>query len=268
LDEEVGMSVDQNGHRPTPSDDGPAGAFDLDRTAIQSIDRAANILALLDQDTRSLTAALVAERLGLNRTTARRYLQSLQGAGFLSASFGPGPLLDQLSALVSVRQQILTFAPAIMRQLSDITGLTTVLSFPGRSGGAVVTLVEEASRGTIILTVRVGTVLELKAAQSRVLLAFQSDPATVTRAHATLSAADAAMERDALAGVRRHRIAWAALLDREGLASAAVPVFATNEVQAAMALLGTTTMLSPDGSTERVAALEQAAQTLSSMIAS
>jgi DNA-binding IclR family transcriptional regulator len=260
------MNGDHNGHHPVPDDDSPV-ALDLDRTTIQSIDRAANILALLDQDTRSLTAALVAERLGLNRTTARRYLQSLQGAGFLSTSFGPGPLLDQLSALVSVRQQILTFAPAIMRQLSDVTCLTTVLSFLGRTG-AVVTLVEEASEGTIILTVRVGTVLELKAAQTRVLLAFQSDPAAVTRAHSTLTPAEAAMERDALAGVRRHRTAWAALLDREGLASVAVPVFATNEVQAAMALLGTTAMLSPDRSSERVAALERAAQTLSSMLAS
>lgn len=82
----------------------PAEAVDVDsagaeRTTIQSIDRAADILALLDQDTPALTAVLVAERLGLNRTTAHRYLQSLQRAGFLSAALGPGPLLDQLSAL-------------------------------------------------------------------------------------------------------------------------------------------------------------------------
>ncbi|GIH22626.1 IclR family transcriptional regulator [Acrocarpospora phusangensis] len=251
------MSVESNGRHPA--------AVAADLAPIQSIDRAANVLALLNQDTPVLTAAFVAERLGLNRTTARRYLQSLQRAGFLSPSFGPGPLLDQLSSLVSVRQQILTFAPAIMRQLSDSTGLTTVLSFLGRTG-AVVTLVEEAGQGTIILTVRVGTVLELKAAQTRVLLAFASDPAAVTRAHAALSPAEAARERDTLAGVRRHRLAWADL-GREGLASAAVPVFATHEVQAAMAMLGTTAMLGPDRSAERVAALEQAAQTLSSMIA-
>lgn len=235
--------------------------------AIQSIDRAANVLALLDQDTRTLSPALVAERLGLNRTTAHRYLQSLQRAGFLSASLGPGPLLDQLSALVSVRQQILTFAPAVMRQLSDATGLTSVLSFLGRSG-AVVTLVEEANQGTIVITVRVGTVLELKAAQTRVLLAFQADPAAVTRVHAALTPAEAACEHDALVGVRRHRIAWADL-DREGFASVAVPVFTTYDVQAAMALLGTTAMLSPaDRSSGRVQALEQAAQTLGSMVAS
>jgi hypothetical protein len=142
-----------------------------------------------------------------------------------------------------------------------------VLSFLGRSG-AVVTLVEEPQQGTILLTVRVGTVLELKAAQTRVLLAFQSDPAAVTRAHATLTPTEAAAERDALVGVRRHRLAWADLA-REGLAPVAVPVFATHDVQAAMGLLGTTAMLSPsDRSAKRVQALERAAQTLGSMIAS
>lgn len=242
----------------------PVGA-DSERALIQAIDRAANVLALLDQDTRRLTAPLVAERLGLNRTTAHRYLQSLQQAGFLSATAGPGPLLDQLSALVSVRQQLITLAPSIMRQLADTTGLTSVLSFLGRTG-AVVTLVEEPQQTTILLTVRVGTVLEVKAAQTRVLLAFQSDPRAVTRAHATLSEADAAVERQALHDVRRHRLAWADL-DRVGLASVAVPVLATYDVQAAMALIGTSTMLNPSGSSERVHALQEAASTLGSMVA-
>jgi DNA-binding IclR family transcriptional regulator len=245
---------------------GSAAVIDPDGTMIQSIGRAANVLALLNENTRSLTPALVSERLGLNRTTAHRYLYSLQRAGFLSAAYGPGPLLDQLSALVSVRQQILTYAPPIMRALADATGLTTVLSFLGRTG-AVVTLVEEAHEGTIVLTVRVGTVLPLRAAQTRVLLAFQSDPAAVTRAHAGLTVPETATEQTVLNAARRDRVAWADL-DHEGLASVAAPVFAPHEVQAAMALIGTLTMLrTSDRSAERVELLRQAAQTLSSMVA-
>lgn len=244
--------------------DGPAG-HDPDRASIQSIDRAANVLALLDQHTPTLSATMVADRLDMNRTTAHRYLQSLQSAGFLGPSYGPGPLLDQLSSLVSTRQQVLTLAPPIMRQLADGTGLTTVLSFLGRSG-AVVTLVEEAGRGTVVLTIRVGTVLEVKAAQTRVLLAFQSDPAAVTRAHSALSPADAAREQAALVGVRRHRLAWADL-HRVGISSVAVPVFARREVPAAMALIGTTAMLSPaDRTAAPVRALERAAEALTAMI--
>lgn len=239
-----------------------------DRGSIQSIERAAMVLSLFDQDTRVLTSAVVSERIGLNRTTAHRYLQSLQASGFLGVNYGPGPLLDQLSGLVSERQQMLTLAPAVMRQLADHTGLTTVLSFLGRSG-AVVTLVEEANAGTIVLTVRVGTVLELKAAQSRVLLGFQSDPSVVAKLHATLTPAEARVEQGEFAKVRRDRLAWADL-GRIGLASVAAPIFGGRDVQAAVALLGTTAMLSPtlDSSVERVNSLRDAAEKLSLTAAS
>jgi DNA-binding IclR family transcriptional regulator len=238
---------------------------DGDRGAIQSIERAAMVLALFDQNTRTLSPAVVSERLGLNRTTAHRYLLSLQASGFLSPSYGPGPLVDQLSGLVSSRQQILSLAPTMLRQLSDQTGLTAVLSFLGRSG-AVVGHVEEANAGTIVLTVRVGTVLEIKAAQSRVLLAFQSDPSVVSRLHATLAPEEARRENAELALARRDRIAWADL-GRVGLASVAAPVFGNHDIQAAMAVLGTTTMLpSTPHSAERVKMLTEAAEQLSAMV--
>jgi DNA-binding IclR family transcriptional regulator len=250
------------------SDDGDAEVIALpgpDRGAIQSIERAAMVLSLFDQHTRALTPALVADRLGLNRTTAHRYLQSLQASGFLSPAYGPGPLVDQLSSLVSTRQQILSLAPTVMRQLSDRSGLTAVLSFLGRSG-AVVSIVEEANAGTIVLTVRVGTVLELKAAQSRVLLAFQSDPNVVSRMHAELNGIEARQEQAELALVRRDRVAWADL-GRVGLASVAVPVFGSQDVQAAMALLGTTTMLPPSElSSDKIALLKDAADQLSTLV--
>ena len=242
-----------------------SGPLGVERGAIQSIERAAMILALFDQHTRALTPALVAERLGLNRTTAHRYLQSLQASGFLNPAYGPGPLIDQLSSLVSTRQQILSVAPTVMRQLSDQTGLTAVLSFLGRSG-AVVSIVEEANAGTIVLTVRVGTLLELKAAQSRVLLAFQSDPNVVSRLHAELNGIEARHEQAELTVVRRDRVAWADL-GRVGLASVAVPVFGTTDVHAAMALLGTTTMLPPSElSSPTVTLLTEAANTLSTLV--
>jgi len=237
-----------------------------DRGPIQSIDRAAAVLGLFDENTRTLTASLVASRLGLNRTTAHRYLHALQGAGFLSAGNGPGPLVDQLSALVSPRQQLLTLAPAVLRRLSDRVGLTAVLSFPGR-GGAVVAVVEEAQEGTIILTIRVGTALEPRAAQSRVFFAYQSHPDAAARALASLPPAEAQAEQAELAKVRRDGVAWADLR-RYGLESAAAPVFgAAHEVVAAIGLLGTTTMLAGTDGEPRLAALRAAAEELSTALA-
>jgi DNA-binding IclR family transcriptional regulator len=237
---------------------------DTGRGPIQSIDRAADVLALFDQDVRVLTPPLVADRLGLNRTTAHRYLRALQSAGFLSTSLGPGPLLDQLSGLVSARQQILALAPPVLRSLSDQTGLTAVLSFLGRSG-AVVTLVEEAHAGTILLTIRVGTQLEIKAAQSRVLFAYQSDPARVSRALEQLSPRERQAEQSELAKVRQSRLAWADLR-RTGLASVAAPIFRGHEIQAAMAVIGTTTQLNVDDGAHRVDALSAAAAEISALI--
>ena len=250
------------------STDQPSGTVpvpDADRAGIQSIERAAAVLSLFDHKTPKLTPAVVSDRLGLNRTTAHRYLLSLQASGFLSGSYGPGPLIDQLAGLVSARQQILTLAPTLLRSLSDRTGLTAVLSFLGRSG-AVVALVEEANAGTIVLTVRVGTALELQAAQSRVLLAFQSDPAVVARLHAGLDEERVRHENAQLALVRRHRLAWAEL-GRVGLASVAVPVFGEHDVIAAMAVLGTTAVLPPgDDSEDKVRMLKDAALQLTNMV--
>lgn len=237
-----------------------------DRGPIQSIDRAAAVLALFDENTHALTPALVADRLGLNRSTAHRYLHALQTAGFLSAGNGLGPLVDQLAALVSTRQQLVTLAPPVLRRLSDRAGLTAVLSLPGR-GGAIATLVEEAPDDTILLTVRPGTVLEPRAAQSRILLAYQTDPNAVARALAALPAAEARTEQAELAKARRDGLAWADLR-RPGLESVAVPVFGGgHDAVAAIGLIGTTALLVGDEAAPRIDALRAAGEELSSLLA-
>ncbi|WP_144874584.1 IclR family transcriptional regulator [Microbacterium sp. 1.5R] len=237
-----------------------------DRGPIQSIDRAAAVLGLFDENTRALTTALVADRLGMNRSTAHRYLHALQTAGFLSPGNAPGPLIDQLAALVSSRQQVVALAPPILRRLADRVGLTAVLSFRAREG-AVVTLVEEAPEGTILLTVRPGTVLELRAAQTRVLLAYHTEPSAVARALADLTPAEARLEQAELAKVRRDRLAWADLR-RTGLESVAVPVFGGgNDAVATIALIGTTALLGGSAGEPRVEALRAAGEELTAALA-
>lgn len=236
----------------------------LDRTSIQSIDRASHVLELFDQDTLTLSAALVAERLGLNRTTAHRYLMSMQASGLLSKDFGPGPLLDQLSTFIAGSRQILQLAPDIMRSLSDETNMTVVLSLWGRSG-AVVALVEDSTSGTIVITVRVGTRLEHFSAQTGILLAYQSDPVEVERYLANLTDDERRRTNARIAKIRRDQLSIGDL-DHLGLAAIAAPVFGSRNIQAAMALIGTTKTLSLPEKSREVGMLQQAAERLSKLI--
>ena len=244
---------------------GRRGSGDGDKGTIQSIDRAGQILALFDQDTLNLSVNIVSERLGLNRTTAHRYLMSLQDSGFLDKTNAPGPILDQLSAFISGRRKVLSLAGPIMRELSDQTQLTVVMSILGRSG-PVVALVEEAAIGTILVTVRVGTVLAPRSSQSRVLIAFQSDQSVVYRHLAVMPAEEARAEQAELARVRRDQIGWADLAE-QGLAAVAAPVFGSRDVQAAMALIGTAKMLPTSAkSDDNVQFLRAAANRLSKLV--
>lgn len=233
---------------PLPEVPEPGQEPEADRGVIQSIDRAGQILALFDQDTLRLSAATVSERLGLNRTTAHRYLVSLQSAGFLNKSNSPGPILDQLAAFISGRRQVLSLAPPLMRKLSDETGITVVMSILGRSG-PVVALVEETAIGTIVITVRVGTVLAPKSAQARVLMAFQPEPSAVTRYLAALPDGEAHAERAELDRTRREGVSWSRL-GHLGLAAVAAPVFRGRDVQAAIALISTGKMLAASDDAE------------------
>jgi DNA-binding IclR family transcriptional regulator len=268
LDEESSeMSmIPDPGVQEEPADLGlPSLAVDVEKGAIQSIERAGQILALFDQDTLNLSVAIVSERLGLNRTTAHRYLLSLQSSGFLDKTNAPGPILDQLSAFISGRRRILMLAPPIMRELSDRTDVTVVMSLLGRSG-PVVALVEEAAIGTILVTVRVGTVLMPKSAQSRVLVAFQSDQHAVARHLSGMGEVEAKAEEAELAKVRRDRIGWADL-GHLGLAAIAAPVFGSRDVQASLALIGTAKMLpNSDQSIALVHELREAADRLSKLV--
>ena len=55
---------------------------------IQSVSRVGQILSLFGPRTVELTAADIAERVGLNRTTAYRYAMSMVTAGILAESYG------------------------------------------------------------------------------------------------------------------------------------------------------------------------------------
>src|SRR6187399_2457015 len=145
---------------------GEGSSFD-----IQSVSRVGQILGLFGPLTTELSAAEVAERIGLNRTTAYRYCASLVSAGILErgpqrGTFILGGLMLQLGILSLARNRVLDIAPPYLTRLATAAGTTAVLSLWG-ARGPVVALVQEDTANTVVVTVRPGTQLDLNSAQIR-----------------------------------------------------------------------------------------------------
>lgn len=216
---------------------------------IQAVQRVGQLLALFTVNRPRLTVAEAASLVGLNRSTVSRYFGSLVLAGMLErsreeqAAYEPGPLLVRLGAVAQGQRRVLDLAPSHMRRLSRETGLTVVLSLWG-SAGPVVSLVTEVGTNPILITVRVGTTLDMDSAQGHLFLCFSKDR-------------DAASKYwDSLAPAERRRVeAEVAEVATLGLASArapmgmsvlAAPVFDDHDIAATIAVVGA---LSDDAAT-------------------
>jgi DNA-binding IclR family transcriptional regulator len=197
---------------------------------IQAVQRVGQLLALFTVNRPRLTVAEAASLVGMNRSTVSRYFGSLVLAGVLErsreeqAAYQPGPLLVQLGAVAQGQRRVLDIAPIHMRRLSRETGLTSVLSLWG-SAGPVVSLVRELGTSPILVTVRVGTVLDMDSAQGQLFLRYSTDPAERRRVEADV------------AGVVALGLARAPA-PIGGLSILAAPVFDDHDVAATIAVVG------------------------------
>ncbi|MCQ8186752.1 IclR family transcriptional regulator [Streptomyces rugosispiralis] len=233
---------------------------------IQAVDRVAQILRLFGPETPELTAGEAAERLDLNRTTVYRYCTSLVASGLLErgsspGTFVPGALLLQLGAFGLGRRRVVDLAPAHMRELCSLTGLTTVLSLWG-STGPIVTRVEEDATRTVVVTVRVGTQLTLTAAQTKIFLAHMSDQLQVDRLVGSLPGDQRIKlteEIRALTGT--DHVAMSP--DGFGVHAMAAPVFDEYGICASLALVATDDLLPLEPDSTTAGHLRSTARTLS-----
>lgn len=228
--------------RSAPAPDAPGG----DQADIQAVSRVSQILALFDPSTPELSAGEVADRLGLNRTTAYRYCTSLVSAGLLERSaeqgrYIPGRLLLQLGAFAIGRRRVVNLAPGYLQALSRNTQMTGVLCLWGTTG-PIVTRVEEDTSTVVVVSVRVGSHLPLAAAQSKVFVAFHNDQLAMERLLATLPQAD--RERLRLEIDRARRTAHCSASSTPGVVAVAAPVFDEYGICATIAVVGTDNDLS------------------------
>jgi DNA-binding IclR family transcriptional regulator len=207
---------------------------------IQAVSRVGQILGLYGARTTELSAVDVAERLGLNRTTAYRYCTSLVTAGILErgrrrGTFVLGGLMMQLGIQALERRRVVDIAPPFLRELSAEVGMTAVLSLWG-ARGPVVALVQEDTTRTVVVTVHPGSQLDHTASQTRVFLAYHSDHQLVEQALAALPAAERAEVESAVYAVRRSGSSFVSLPD--GLFGAAAPIFDEYGICATVGVLG------------------------------
>lgn len=221
---------------------GEGSSFD-----IQAVSRVGQILGLYGPHTTELSTTDVAERLGLNRTTAYRYCASLVSAGILErgrrrGTFVLGGLMLQLGIQALGRRRVIDIAPPHLQELASTVGMTAVLSLWG-SRGPVVALVQEDTSRTVVVTVHPGSQLDATSAQMRVFLAHLADTQLVERILGGLPASQRAELEAAVYTVRRTGSISVTLPD--GLFAAAAPVFDEHGICATIALLGADQLADP-----------------------
>jgi Transcriptional regulator len=239
------------------------------RADIQAVDRVGQILDLFNHSTSVLTTNGVAAALGLNRTTAHRYLTSMAADDLLRVSTDPpgyrlGSLILRLGGLAIGNRSVVTVAAERMAKLADEVGTTISLSL-WTSAGPVVARVQEPKGRGVVLTFRVGTVLPIDTAQAAVFLAFGGEHDEQEAALSALPEPAQSVTRAKVAEVRRTGLATA-VNEVNGTCGLAAPIFDSTGVCAALAIVDTFGSASNSAFPFRLARLQEAAQDLTARL--
>ncbi|PXX71534.1 IclR family transcriptional regulator [Nocardia tenerifensis] len=180
-------------------------------------DRALDILALFDDHRLVLSGQEVADELGVARSTAYRYLQSLVSSGFAEeqkpAGYRLGPRVFELARLARKGLGLSEVARPVMRALVGQVGETVLLT--RRAGATVVCLEREESAHPVRLSYERGHVLPINAGAAALILLAWADEQEIADivgkgalpqlTDATVT--DGSVLRERLAAMRRDGIA-------------------------------------------------------------
>lgn len=213
--------------------------IDASNSDIRAVARVGQICALFGPRVLELTAADVAERTGLNRTTAYRYCASMVAAGILErgsrrGTFALGGLMVELGIQALGRHRIVEIAGPYLRKLSAAASMTAVLSIRGAQG-PVVALVEEDTSRLVVVTVHAGTKLDATHAQMHLYLAY-ADASAIDVVAAGMSSVERARLESEVYSARRQGFSVARQVG--GLFAVAAPVFDEKGLCATVAILG------------------------------
>lgn len=215
---------------------------------------------------RRLHPAAVVDRLALQRSTVHRYLSSLLREGYLKkdldGAYVAGPALLQLGIATVGSSSPVDIAGPYMRRLAEEVHQTVVLSLWG-GDAPVVSRVEEDDSRLVHVSVRVGSVLPLDAAQAQVFLAFMPDRPVVDRLLGRLPLRARRDLETQMEHARRQGFAVNSVVV-DGIRAVAAPVFGRDaSLDATLAVVGTVNSIPVQRESSVVAALVYTAEQLS-----
>ena len=143
-----------------------------------SLIKAFEILRLFDEGQPELSAVTVAQKLGLNTSTAHRFLLTLEHVGALTSLrrgyFGLGPRLEDLGRLAELTNPMPALVKPVLDNLARDLNESVMVCRLNRFGPVCIAVSE--SERPISVVVKTGTVLPFKhSAQGKLWLAHMSE---------------------------------------------------------------------------------------------
>ncbi|TDB98525.1 IclR family transcriptional regulator [Actinomadura sp. 7K534] len=226
---------------------------------IQSVQRAATVLNAFTVSRPRLTLNELTARLGVSKPTAHRYTKALRAANLLrfdaaTGLYSLGPQILTLAAAVRSGHPIISASGPYLEALVREVNETVVLSVWDGEGPIVVRVDDNANR-LVRISIRAGSRLSLESAQGRLFCAFL-DPAAVPGLAGRLRRSREL--RTELADIRAQNLATNTP-QATGVRTLAAPVFQDSGITAAIAIVGTTVTVPPDGGSPMAKALVRVA---------
>jgi len=235
-------------------------ALEIPSGDIQVVARVVQLLRLL-AEAETLDVVSAAQALGVGKSTAHRYLASMENHGLLQRRdrnrYEFGPLLAELGTMALSRLGVVNLARPVMEQISLQVRHTVVLSIWNGWAPVVVHVHEDSSR-TARVSIRTGSVLRPSTAQYCVFRAFQKE----SFYRFTTGPGEIGQDDLELENVRRTGVAIRSTA-AEGVRAVAVPVRDANGyVVAAMAVVGVTQLVPEEEDSDVALALREGAEAI------
>ena len=233
---------------PTRGSPKPRRPRDESIAAIQVVERVARVLGLFSSARPRLTLSELGALAGMSKPTMHRYALALRTVSLLrydraTATYTLGPLILRLATAARAGISIVDFSAPYLEQLSRDVNETVVLSVWDGEAPVVVRVEDNLDR-VVRVSISVGTRLSpLDSAQGRVFCAYlDRNEVPVLRDRYPPGVAQA-LESVRQTGISVNTNATF------GVTTVAAPVFGSDEVIAALAIVGTSTTVpsDPDG---------------------